>query len=169
MKLLDVILFVTVYLTTTLLLVFHADPRLCLPLVAWLFLYIGILSHIVPQLKRISTLQADARSLMTGRIVDSYSNILTLKLFSQSQRESAYAKAGMEEFMATVYPQMRLSTQLNACVWIINMLLVFVTGDWVSIYGCKVPSARGYSDSHEFSYPADRHVTLGHVGSQCTI
>lgn len=128
MKLLDVILFVTVYLTTTLLLVFHADPRLCLPLLAWLFLYIGILSHIVPQLKRISTLQADARSLMTGRIVDSYSNILTLKLFSQSQRESAYAKAGMEEFMATVHPQMRLSTQLNACVWIINMLLVFVTG-----------------------------------------
>ena len=128
MKLLDVILFVTVYLTTTLLLVFHADPRLCLPLLAWLFLYIGILSHIVPQLKRISTLQADARSLMTGRIVDSYSNILTLKLFSQSQRESAYAKAGMEEFMATVHPQMRLSTQLNACVWVINMLLVFVTG-----------------------------------------
>jgi len=128
MKLLDVMLFVTVYLTTTLLLVFNADPRLCLPLLAWLFLYIGILSHIVPQLKRISTLQADARSLMTGRIVDSYSNILTLKLFSQSQRESAYAKAGMEEFMATVHPQMRLSTQLNVCVWIINMLLVFVTG-----------------------------------------
>ena len=128
MKLLDVILFVTVYLATTFLLVINADPRLCLPLVAWLFLYIGILSHFVPQLKRISTLQADSRSLMTGRIVDSYTNILTLKLFSQSQRESAYAKAGMEEFMSTVYPQMRLSTLLNVCVWIINMLLVFATG-----------------------------------------
>lgn len=128
MKLLDVILFVTVYLTTTFLLIINADPRLCLPLVAWLFLYIGILSHFVPQLKRISTLQADARSLMTGRIVDSYTNILTLKLFSQSQRESAYAKAGMEEFMSTVHPQMRLSTWLNVCVWIINMLLVFATG-----------------------------------------
>lgn len=128
MKLLDVILFVTVYLTTTFLLIINADPRLCLPLVAWLFLYIGILSHFVPQLKHISTLQADARSLMTGRIVDSYTNILTLKLFSQSQRESAYAKAGMEEFMSTVHPQMRLSTWLNVCVWIINMLLVFATG-----------------------------------------
>lgn len=128
MKLLDVILFVTVYLTTTFLLVINADPRLCLPLLAWVFLYIGILSHFVPQLKRISTLQADARSLMTGRIVDSYTNILTLKLFSQSQRESAYAKAGMEEFMSTVHPQMRLSTLLNVCVWIINMLLVFATG-----------------------------------------
>ncbi len=128
MKLLDVILFVTVYLTTTLILVINADPRLCLPLLIWLFLYSGILSHFVPQLKRISTLQADARSLMTGRIVDSYTNILTLKLFSESQRESAYAKAGMEEFMSTVHPQMRLSTLLNFCVWIINMLLVFVTG-----------------------------------------
>ncbi|PXW87825.1 ATP-binding cassette subfamily B protein/ATP-binding cassette subfamily B multidrug efflux pump [Nitrosomonas sp. Nm84] len=128
MKLLDVMLFVTVYLTTTFMLVLNADPRLCLPLLAWLFLYIGILCHFVPQLKRVSTLQADARSLMTGRIVDSYTNILTLKLFSGSQREFAYAKAGMEEFMSTVHPQMRLSTGLNACVWIINMLLVFVTG-----------------------------------------
>jgi len=128
MKLLDVMLFVSVYLTTTFLLVINADPYLSLPLLAWLILYIGILSHFVPKLKYISMLQADARSLMTGRIVDSYTNILTLKLFSGSQRESAYAKAGMEEFMSTVHPQMRLSTLLNACVWTINMLLVFVTG-----------------------------------------
>ena len=128
MKLLDVILFVTVYLITTLLLVANADPRLCLPLLAWLVAYIGILSHFVPQLKHISTLQADARSLMTGRIVDSYTNILTLKLFSQSQRESAYVKTGMQEFLSTVHPQMRLATWLNICVWFINMLLVFTTG-----------------------------------------
>ncbi len=128
LKLLDVILFVTVYLTTTLFLVVKADPYLCLPILVWLFLYIGILSYFVPRLKRVSTLQADARALMTGRIVDSYTNILTLKLFSQSQRESAYAKSGMEEFMATVYPQMRLATGLNFSVWTINMLMVFATG-----------------------------------------
>ena len=128
MKLLNVILFVTVYLTTTLLLVFKADPRLCVPLLIWLFLYISFLCYFVPRLKRISTLQADASSMMTGRIVDSYTNILTLKLFSKNQRESEYVKAGMEEFQATVHAQMRLSTGLNICVWIINMLLVFVTG-----------------------------------------
>lgn len=126
-KLLDVILFVTVYLITTLLLIADADPRLCLPLLVWLAAYLSILSHFVPQLKHISTLQADARSLMTGRIVDSYTNIITLKLFSRSDRESAYAKAGMQEFMATVHPQMRLATWLNISVWSINMLLVFVT------------------------------------------
>ncbi len=128
LKLIDVMLFVSVYLTTTLFLVVNADPVLCVPLLIWLVLYIAILSYFVPRLKRISTLQADARALMTGRIVDSYTNILTLKLFSRSQRESAYAQAGMEEFMATVYPQMRLSTGLNFCVWVINMMMVFATG-----------------------------------------
>ena len=128
LKLLDVMLFVAVYLATTLLLVVNADPYLCIPLLVWLVLYIGILSYFVPRLKRVSTFQADARALMTGRIVDSYTNILTLKLFSQSQRESAYARTGMEEFMATVYPQMRLGTGLNFSVWIINMLMVFATG-----------------------------------------
>lgn len=125
LKLLDVMLFVAVYLVTTLLLVAEADLRLCIPLLIWLVAYISILSHFVPQLKRISTLQADARSMMTGRIVDSYTNITTLKLFSHSERESAYAKTGMQEFMATVHPQMRLATWLNICVWTINMLLVF--------------------------------------------
>jgi len=128
MKLLDVMLFVTVYLITTLLLVAGADPRLCIPLLAWLVIYIGILYFFVPRLRNISTIQADARSLMTGRIVDSYTNILTLKLFSHTQRESDYVKEAMQEFLATVHPQMRLVTWLNISVWSINMLLVFVTG-----------------------------------------
>ena len=127
MKLLDVVLFVSVYLITTLLLVADADLRLCIPLLIWLTAYISMLSYFVPKLKRISTLQADARSLMTGRIVDSYTNILTLKLFSSNDRESVYAKTGMQEFMTTVHPQMRLASGLNICVWIINMLLVFST------------------------------------------
>jgi ATP-binding cassette, subfamily B, multidrug efflux pump len=127
-KLLDVMLFVTVYLITTLLLVADADPRLCIPLLVWLVIYIGILYFFVPRLRNISTLQANARSLMTGRIVDSYTNIITLKLFSHTQRESNYVKEAMHEFITTVHPQMRLVTWLNVSVWIINMLLVFVTG-----------------------------------------
>ena len=133
MKMLDVMLFVTVYLITTLLLVASADPRLVLPLLAWLVLYLGLLRYFVPRLKSVSTLQADARSLMTGRIVDSYANILTLKLFSHSRRESDYVKEGMEKFLLTVHPQMRLVTVLNVCVWCLNMVLVFVTGG-LSLY-----------------------------------
>ncbi|GJL71628.1 MAG: multidrug ABC transporter ATP-binding protein [Nitrosomonas sp.] len=133
MKLLDVMLFVIVYFITTLLLVADADLRLCIPLLVWLSIYIGILYFFVPKLRDISTIQADARSMITGRIVDSYTNIITLKLFSHTQRESDYAKEAMRDFIATVHPQMRLVTWLNISVWSINMLLVFVTGA-VSIY-----------------------------------
>lgn len=128
MKVLDVMLFVSVYLATTIFLVASSDWRMSLPLLGWLFVYINLLRFFIPRLQRISTLQADARSNMTGRIVDSYTNILTLKLFSHSQRESAYVKQGMEDFLSTVHPQMRLVTWLNVSVWSLNMLLVFATG-----------------------------------------
>ena len=128
MKLLDVILFVIIYLVTMLILVASADPRLCVPLLVWLVLYATLQRYFVPRMKNIAMLQADARSLMTGRVVDSYTNILTLKLFSRNSREAAYVKDGMTEFLDTVHPQMRLVTQLNICLWILNMLLVFSTG-----------------------------------------
>jgi ATP-binding cassette subfamily B multidrug efflux pump len=128
MKVLDVMLFVAVYMVTTVLLVASSDWRLSLPIIIWLVLYFLVLRYFVPKLKNISTLQADARSLMTGRIVDSYTNIITLKLFSQINRESEYVKEGMNEFLQTVHPQMRLATQLEFCVWTLNMLLIFSTG-----------------------------------------
>lgn len=127
MKLLDVMLFVTIYMITAIILVASADLRLSIPVLIWLAAYILVLNYFLPRLKAISTLQADARSMMTGRIVDSYTNILTLKLFSHTSRESEYVKEGMSEFLGTVHPQMRLVTWLNICVWSINMLLVFAT------------------------------------------
>jgi ATP-binding cassette subfamily B multidrug efflux pump len=144
MKLLDVILFVVIYLVTTLLLVATADPRLVLPLLVWLLLYVAVQRHFVPRMKNIAMLQADARSLMTGRIVDSYTNIVTLKLFSHSSRESAYVKEGMSEFLNTVHPQMRLVTKLNITLWTLNMFLVFSTaalGIYLWMNGAVTPGA----------------------------
>ena len=127
MKLLDVILFVVIYLMTALILVASADLRLCGPLIIWLFFYILIQRYFVPKMKKIAMVQADARSLMTGRIVDSYTNIVTLKLFSHNNRESEYVRDGMNEFLNTVHPQMRLVTKLNISLWTLNMALVFST------------------------------------------
>ena len=127
MKLLDVILFVVIYLMTALILVASADLRLCGPLIIWLFFYILIQRYFVPKMKKIAMAQADARSLMTGRIVDSYTNIVTLKLFSHNNRESEYVRDGMNEFLNTVHPQMRLVTKLNISLWTLNMALVFST------------------------------------------
>ena len=144
MKLLDVMLFVAIYMVTALILVASADPRLCIPLIIWLFFYIIVQRYFVPKMKKIAMVQADARSLMTGRIVDSYTNIVTLKLFSHSNRESAYIRDGMSEFLNTVHPQMRLVTKLNICLWALNMSLVFSTaalGIYLWLNGSITPGA----------------------------
>ncbi|MCP3428139.1 ABC transporter ATP-binding protein [Opacimonas viscosa] len=125
MKLLDLMVYICVYFLSILVLVFNTDPLLALPFVVWLIVYILILRILLPRLKRVSKKQADARSIMTGRIVDSYTNIMTVKLFSHSAREEAYAKEGMNGFLETVHPQMRLATILYSCVWIANVILVF--------------------------------------------
>lgn len=125
MKTFDVFVYVSVYFTSMLVILAQADIRLMIPLLIWLCAYIGIQVYFVPKLKKVASLQADARSTMTGRIVDSYTNISTVKLFSHSQRELEYAEEGMEEFLGTVKSQMRLVTGFDVCVEIANYLLVF--------------------------------------------
>ncbi|UTW47428.1 ABC transporter ATP-binding protein [Bacterioplanoides sp. SCSIO 12839] len=128
MKLLDVMVYILVYFGSVLVVVANADIRLMLPMIVWLGLYILTQMFFVPRLKRVATEQADARSAMTGRIVDSYTNIQTVKLFSHTQRESDYARDSMQGFMNTVYHQMRLATGLNFTVNFINYLLAFAVG-----------------------------------------
>ncbi|TMP46580.1 multidrug ABC transporter ATP-binding protein [Pseudoalteromonas citrea] len=133
MKLLDVLVYILVYFGAMLTLVASSDIRLMIPLVIWLSLYIAIQMYFVPKLKSIATTQANARSEMTGRIVDSYTNISTVKLFSHTQREEQYAKESMEVFIDPVYKQMRLVTGLNVSIQAINYLLVFTIAA-VSLY-----------------------------------
>lgn len=125
MKLLDVMVYILVYFTSALVIIALADWRLMLPMLVWLALYIGIQVYFVPRLKRVATEQADARSVMTGRVVDSYTNIQTVKLFAHTDRETAYAQESMRGFLDTVYRQMRLATGFNVTVNTINYLLAF--------------------------------------------
>ncbi|MFA0476464.1 ABC transporter ATP-binding protein [Vibrio breoganii] len=125
MKTLDVFVYVCVYFTSIIVLLAQADYRLMLPMLAWLLAYIGIQIYFVPRLKQVSSEQANARSTMTGRIVDSYTNIATVKLFSHSKRETEYAEEGMEGFLDTVHRQMRLVTGFNVMVEVVNYVLVF--------------------------------------------
>lgn len=125
MKLLDVLLYVSVYFVGMVSVLGSSDPTLCIPLILWLAGYIGALRIFIPRLRQISTLQADARSAMTGSIVDTYTNISTVKLFSHANREADYAKDAMNDFLQTVHPQMRLVTKLNVSVWCLNSLLLF--------------------------------------------
>ncbi|MGB3595641.1 MAG: ABC transporter ATP-binding protein [Pseudomonas neustonica] len=123
-KLIDVLNYICVYFIGTLLLVGMADWRLTLPMFAWLIGYILLMRHYVPVLGKVAEVQADARSVMTGRIVDSYTNIQTVKLFSHAKRESSYAREGMDGFMLTVHQQMRLVTTLYSLLYLLNALLL---------------------------------------------
>ncbi|ABM24348.1 MULTISPECIES: ABC transporter ATP-binding protein [Shewanella] len=125
MKLLDVLVYILVYFTSMLVMIASADLRLVIPMLVWLALYVGLQWYFVPRLKSVSTEQADARSTMTGRIVDSYTNITTVKLFAHTQKEAEYAKSSMRIFLDTVYRQMRLVTGISVSVQIINYLLAF--------------------------------------------
>ena len=125
MKLLDVLVYIAVYFMAMLVMIGQADMRLMLPMLAWLIGFIAIQLYFVPKLKKISTEQANARSMMTGRLVDSYTNITTVKLFSHNSREMVYAEEGMDEFLVTVHKQMRLVTGFTFCVELLNYLLLF--------------------------------------------
>ncbi len=133
MKLLDVMVYVAVYFISMLVLVAQSDWRLMLPLLIWLVAYIGIQLYFVPKFKKIATEQADGRSVMTGRIVDSYTNISTVKLFAHTDRESDYARESMNIFLDTVYRQMRMGTGFDTSVNTINYLLTLSTAA-ISIY-----------------------------------
>lgn len=133
MKSMDVFVYVSVYFTSIVVLLAQADWRLMIPMVIWLACYICIQIYFVPKLKQVASEQADARSTMTGRIVDSYTNIATVKLFSHSKRETEYAEKGMKGFLDTVYRQMRLVTGFDVAVEITNYILVFSIGA-LSIY-----------------------------------
>ena len=128
MKVLDVLVYVCVYFITMLAVVAAADWRLALPLVFWLCVYIGLLVFFIPRLRKVSEEQADARSVMTGRIVDSYTNITTVKLFSHAGREETYAREGMDTFLKTVHGQMRYVTMYHSLVYFNNAVALFLVG-----------------------------------------
>jgi len=116
----DVVIGMGIYLVTILVLLAGFDARLLLPFAAWMVAYGLACWYFVPRLGQVGKAQADARSVMTGRITDAYTNIATVKLFSHTRRESEFARAAMDAFKLTGYAQMRLVSLFE----IVNQLLV---------------------------------------------
>ena len=127
-KILDVFIYVAVYFTGALILVGSLDFWMMIPFVVWLVFYVGLLRHFLPKMRAISEVQSNARSTMTGRVVDSYTNIMTVKLFAHAGREESYAREAMDDFLQTVHPQMRMVTKLNTGLDVSNSLLLFAVG-----------------------------------------
>ncbi|MCZ8073771.1 MAG: ABC transporter ATP-binding protein [Paucibacter sp.] len=123
----DILVFITIYFITMLGVVGSFDLVLVLPFLGWLLCYGLALHFFVLRLGRAASAQADARSLMTGRITDAYTNISTVKLFSHSQREAQFARSAMQEFLGTAYRQMRLVSGFEVVNHVLSMGLIAST------------------------------------------
>jgi ATP-binding cassette subfamily B multidrug efflux pump len=120
----DILVYVTIYFFTLVVVVGNFSVWLSLPFIGWFILYAAALRFFVPRLSRVSQSQANARALMTGRISDAYTNIATVKLFSHAGREAGYARSAMQDFLKTVYKQMRLVTAFEVVNQIMGSLLI---------------------------------------------
>ena len=123
----DILVFVVIYFVTMVAVVGHFNMLVMLPFLVWVVLYVSSLSYFVPRLAKVSQQQADARSLMTGRITDAYTNISTVKLFSHARREASYAQSAMKEFLGKVHAQMRYVSGVEVMNHLLNMLLIIAT------------------------------------------
>jgi ATP-binding cassette subfamily B multidrug efflux pump len=123
----DILAFIVIYFVTMLAIVGTFDLRMLIPFVGWLALYSIALWYFVPRLGQVAAAQADARSLMTGRVTDAYTNIATVKLFSHASREAGFARASMQEFMQTAYVQGRLVSGFEITNHILSMALISAT------------------------------------------
>ncbi|ALU91873.1 ABC-type multidrug transport system, ATPase/permease components hybrid protein [Herbaspirillum rubrisubalbicans M1] len=129
----DILVFITIYFATLVGVVGSFDMWMLAPFFIWLAAFAVAMRYFVPRLSAVARNQADARSLMTGRITDAYTNIATVKLFSHTGREADYARSAMREFLTTVNRQMRLVSGFEVVNHMLNMVLIIgATG--VSLY-----------------------------------
>jgi ATP-binding cassette, subfamily B, multidrug efflux pump len=126
-QIIDAIWYVAIYTGSAIVLFAKADFWLAAPLVLWLFAYIGTLTYFVPRTKERSWRQSEARSKLMGRIVDGYSNILTLKLFAHTRREEAYVADAMSEQIGRMRQMTRLTTAMDASITTLNGFLIVGT------------------------------------------
>ena len=134
----DMVTYVVIYFITISVVLGQVSPILLIPLFIWLTLFVGAALYFIPKLGQVSKKQADARAVMTGRVTDAYTNIQTVKLFAHAGRESQYAKESMQEFMVTVFQQMRLGTKYEICINLLTAVLFFGvlgTAVWLWLQG----------------------------------
>lgn len=126
-SLVDAIWFVTIYTISALVIFLDTDTRLAVPLLLWTSAYILVLSRFVPRIKHQSMVMSEARSMLTGRIVDSYTNIMTVKLFAHAEREDSYAREAIGDHTDKFYAILRNITSMNALLSLLNGLMITAT------------------------------------------
>ncbi|MFT3987080.1 ABC transporter ATP-binding protein [Aestuariivirga sp.] len=148
MKFTEVVVYVCVYFVGALVLVASSDLWLAAPLLIWLVGYAFACWYFVPRMGKLSEAQADMRSLVTGRIVDSYTNIPTVKLFAHADREDRYAREGMGWMLDSVNASMRMSTLMTSTLQFLSGALIFMMAGlsiWLWYVGAVTTGAIAFS------------------------
>jgi ATP-binding cassette subfamily B multidrug efflux pump len=130
--------YIVVYGSAAIGLLAEADWRLAAPIVVWFGFYAAWLRWLVPRMRDRSRKASEQRSQLTGRVVDSYTNIQTVKLFARASQEDAFARDGLLGLNQAFQAQMRLVTLNGALLSGLNALLLLVTattGVWLWTQG----------------------------------
>ena len=127
-SIISVILYLVALALTSVIVIGRADFRLALPILAWTVGYIALLAYVVPRIRKAATDIAYARSTLTGRIVDSYTNILTVKLFAHGDLEDDYVRRSLDRHTRMMRVQMRSFTVLTSGLALLSGLLLAATG-----------------------------------------
>lgn len=126
----DAITFSLAYAIGAVILLGGADPRLMIPLVIWLMLYAGLVAWTMKRVGPASQASSDARSMTTGRVVDSYTNIHSVKLFAHHDGEVNFAKEAIEKTRQTFAREMRIFTIMDVMLVTLNGLLIVGVVGW---------------------------------------
>ena len=126
----DAITFSIAYVVGAVVILGQADARLMLPLIAWLVAYAALMRWAIKRVQPASEAASDARSAVTGRVVDSYTNIHSVKMFDQHGRELEFAREAIEEARTTFQAEMRLYTKMDFGLVFLNGLLIVGVVGW---------------------------------------
>jgi ATP-binding cassette subfamily B multidrug efflux pump len=129
----DAISFSLAYLIGAAILLTSADPRLLIPLVAWFAVYLVLTRWAIRRIGPASQAASDARSTVTGRVVDAYTNIHSVKMFAHHDREEQYAKEAIEEARRTFQVEQRIFTVMDFSLVLLNGLLIVGVVGWALI------------------------------------
>lgn len=123
----DILVYVLISFITMAAIIGQLDPWFLLPFFGWCVLFGIAMYYFIPRLSKVASMQADARSTMTGRVTDAYTNIMTVKLFSHAGNEAKYAQESMDEFLITVNKQMRLVSSFEIVNHLLSISLILST------------------------------------------
>jgi len=115
-----------------------ADWRLGVPTLVWAAAYVAFLRYFVPRLRDLGRASSELRSLVMARVVDSYTNILTVKLFAKLADEDAYVRESIEDHRGAIRAHMTMITRFMFCLTAMNALLLVGTaaiGIWLWAQG----------------------------------